>query len=137
MEENEEDIPYLWSWSKTPKNWNTHLDLTPTEPVDPEEFWKDEPDKADGYANVYIPKDDFYEPDPEDKWVTQIKPGIKEWLDRNAGERRAFGLDWYQRPQDYDWYVRGETTHKGKGAIQVCVRDPKMAMFLKLKFGGL
>lgn len=131
--ENEADIPFLGSWKETPKNWNAHLGLTPTEAPDPEEFWKDEPDKADGYANVYLAIDDFYD---GDRWIRSIRKDVEEWLNKNAGPRRCYGLDWYQNPQDYDWHVRGDVHRNGKNMVQICVRDLKMAMFLKLKFGG-
>lgn len=131
--ENEKDIPHLGAWNNRPKNWNTYLDLQPEETISPEEFWKDEPDKADGYANVYIPVEDFYD---GEAWVRYIRSDVEEWLNKNAGPRRCYGLDWYQNTQDYDWYVRGEVTRDRKRVVQVCIRDLKMAMFLKLKFGG-
>lgn len=135
MEENEENIPYLTASLKAMGHqWNK--DVPPGESVDPEEFWRDEPGKAEGYANVYISKNEFYEPEGPPSWKQVIKPEILGWLNTNAGPRRAYGLDWYQNTQDYDWYVRGETKHQGRCTIQVCVRDLKIAMLLKLKFGG-
>lgn len=116
-----------------PMEYRPQPEGRPEDRVDPSEFWRDEPDKAEGYANVYFPVDEFYE---GDHWNRYVKPDVEEWLNNNAGPRRCYGLDWYQNPQNYDWHVRGEVTRNGANAVQVCIRDLKVAMFLKLKFGG-
>lgn len=135
--ENESDIPVLGSWNKIPRDWNSYLGITFTDQVeelDPEEFWKDEPDKADGYANVYIPFDDFYTPAGPCGYL--IKSDVEEYFNDHAGPRRCYSLDWYQNTMDYDWYVRGQLYRNDKKLVQVCIRDLKMAMLIKLTFGG-
>ena len=108
----------------------------PKDRVDPSEFWKDEPEKADGYANVYIPEDEFYAPREDWREKKTIEPSMLAWLNENAGPRRAYGLEFYQSPQDFDWSVRGDLGRDNEMVVQVCIRDLRAAMFLKLKYGG-
>lgn len=108
----------------------------PEDQVDPSEFWQDEPGLAEGYANVYVNPAVVYD-QVASRWNDVLNPEFVEWFNQHVGDRRAFGLEWYQNLQSYDWYIRGMTTHNDKTVVQVCIRDLKAAMLFKLRYGGI
>lgn len=118
-------------------DWPLQPEGGPEDRVDPSEFWKDDPEKADGYANLFVSEEEFYSPRESYRDTKVIAPDMLAWLNENAGPRRAYGLEFYQNPQDFDWSVRGDLFRDKRTIVQICIRDLKAATLFKLKYGGL
>jgi hypothetical protein len=110
--------------------------MTDNSQISPDTFWKDEEGIEEHYCNVYVAIDKVKS---STVWYEDLDDNVIEWLNTNAGNRRAHGLEWYQNLEldRYDWSVRGTVRYKGQSCIQILIKDKRAAMMFKLSWGGL